>query len=239
MIDRLAYTEVPFKKGRAMALSIPIDQFESRTGIVRSDYDASESRPKLVIAFRDLVRVESVQAMPMIYLKKLLNRVTLGGVVEERPYAECEVQFERVDTANALVAQTFVQNEKLLRILRNVSMVLDGHCVSHGFAKLTSLIIRGANAEGVPCIAHYLPSIMEKHDGQYCLLDGTHRGYLAQAIGTTIEAIVLSRRLPPFPARPQPWSAVQSVDLKPPPPERHFDLRPELFRDLKFVGIDG
>lgn len=70
-------------------------------------------------------------------------------------------------------------------------------------------------------------------------LDGTHRCFLIKSIGTTIETVVIRGVTAPFPCDPQPWSRVRQVDAKPPRPERFVDLRPEFFRDVKHIGIDG
>jgi len=43
----------------------------------------------------------------------------------------------------------------------------------------------------------------------------------------------------PFPCEPQHWKDLQKVDQKPPLEQRYPGLKPELFRDVKCIGIDG
>ena len=218
---------------------IPLDVFRSRAGIAAADLTPMWGEARSVVSLRDIVRVESVQAMKRDYLFRLLENVTLAGDPGRKPYVGCRTQMLRVDPHGVLVAQTFVERPKLYGVLENVSKYFEDFCVSRGMAKLNASIILGRNAAGEMVLGHYLPPIIEEHGGRFHLLDGTHRSFLVKAVGTTVETIVIRGVKVPFPTTAQSWRDVRSVDVKPPVSERFVDLRPELFRDVKSIGIDG
>ena len=60
-----------------------------------------------------------------------------------------------------------------------------------------------------------------------------------ERMGGTIPVIAVEGIREPFPCALHSWQDISAVDEKPPKGERFFDLKPELFRDLKHVGIDG
>jgi hypothetical protein len=218
---------------------IPLEVFQERTGIAKKDLAPLRGRARKVVSLRDVVTAESVQAMPIEYLQRLISNVTLAGDPGVKPFAGLEIQMLRMDPDSLLVAQTFVERGKYRRILENISDFFDGFCVSRGMAKRTASIVRGRDADEEPVIAHYLPPIVEEHGGKLHLLDGTHRCFLIKAVGTTIETITVRGVTTPFPCVPQQWSDVRKVDAKPPPEERFVGLDAARFRDVKRVGIDG
>lgn len=223
-----------------MAFSpISLEQFRDRTGIGSADIAPLWGAAERIVALRDLAAVEAVQAMPREYLARLIANIGLEGRPEEKPYAGREIALLRTDPNSLLVAQTFVERPKYRRILEHVSGLFDGFCMTRGMAKLTASIVLGRDADGAPCIAHYLPPLVEENAGRHVLLDGTHRCFLIKSVGTTIESVLVRGVDTPFPCEPQPWSNVRKVDEKPPRPERFVDLRPEYFRDVKRIGIDG
>ncbi len=218
---------------------ITLDEFQERTGISRKELASVREDAVSVVSLRDIARAESVQAMPREYLEQLIANVTLAGDTTRKPYERLDIQMLRMDPGGLRVAQTFVERPKYRGIVENVSDLFAGFCVSRGVAKRTASIVRGRTADGTSVIAHYLPPIVEEQGGKFFLLDGTHRCFLIKAIGTTIETITVRGITAPFPCVEQEWSSLRIVDVKPPIAERFVDLRPELFRDLKFVGIDG
>ncbi len=64
-------------------------------------------------------------------------------------------------------------------------------------------------------------------------------GTFAMRTGTTIEVIKVSDVKVPFPCDFGRWRDVRMVAEKPKKSERFHNLMPALFRDLKFIGIDG
>lgn len=218
---------------------ISLEIFEARTGISRDTMTPLWSNALGVVSLRDLVSVQAIQVMSEEYLLKILCSTTLEGNKSVLAYRGCTIQRTRLDPHNMLVGQTFVEHSKCRRILEHLSNIFDGFCVSRGFAKSIPLVVLGTTSDGFCAIAHYLPPIVEQHNGGIHLLDGVHRCYLAGAVGTTIEAIVLRGVQIPFPCDVNTWGSLRLVDEKPPRAERFYNLRPDIFRDLKWVGVDG
>jgi hypothetical protein len=218
---------------------IELNVFEERTGISSATDHVSWQSAAKIVSFRDIVSVSSIQVMPEEYLRKLLRNTTLVGCDGERIYKNCDISRARVDPHNLLVGQTFVEKEKIGKMLENLSKAFEGFCVNHGFAKSIPFVVLGKLSDGSFAIAHYIPPIVEQHNGGLCLLDGVHRNFLIGAVGTTIEAIILKNISAPFPCDVKAWSSLRLVDKKPPKEERFYNLQTDLFRDLKWVGIDG
>ena len=223
-----------------MFLHIDMEIFEDRVGISRKQLVHFWDHAKKVVSLRDIVRVESVQVKPLDYLRRLLVATCLEGDAAEHPYKNCEIRLVRMDPASLVVGQTFVERGKYQSLLEGFSDIFDGYCVTRGVAKCNALIVLGRDADGVLAIAHYVPPIVEESgDFHFRLLDGVHRNFIVMAVGTTIETIVLCGVKVPFPCQLLRWQSLRLVDQKPPREERFSHLRPELFRDVKFAGIDG
>lgn len=175
--------------------------------------------------------------MPMDYLRQILESVTLLGS-DVRPYKGCNIETGRLDPTRLKLAQTFVERLKYQAMLESFSALFKKFCVTKGVAKCTALIACGRTSGGVRAIAHYIPPLVEVHNTNL-LLDGVHRNFLVMAVGTTLEAIFVEGVNADYPCTPQPWSEVSVVEAKPPKDKRYFNLKPELFRNLEGVGIDG
>lgn len=221
----------------------PLDvrDFEARTGL-KTGFSC---RAEEIVSLRDLNEgeVTAVQVMPISYLEALLRNVSLEGDVNVKPYANCEFSLVSMDPRSACVGQTFVERSKYQAILEKFELLDGKFCVNGGAAKRNALIIFGVNKDGKEVMAHYLPPIYEvmngNDNGHHFLLDGVHRNFLVKQIGTTIESILIKGVKIPLPCDPGTWQEVRVVSEKPPRLERFHNLRPELFRNLKFIGIDG
>ena len=218
---------------------LALDEFESRTGIRKSDFSGIWDSADRIVALRDLTTVTGVQAMPWPYLEKLIRGVTLAGDRTRRPYRDGQIRQLRMDPRGLTLGQTFIQRSKYQALLEHFGDFFRGFCVTNGVAKSTAAIVLGRTADGTPAIAHYLPPIVEEHDGKFILMDGVHRNFLVRCVGTTIESIVVRNVAEPFPCDARPWEEVQVTEEKPAKDQRFFNLRPELFRDVKHIGIDG
>jgi hypothetical protein len=212
--------------------------FEERTGIP-ADTVAAGTGATSIVSLRSLTRIESVQVMPHSYLKRLIESVPLVGDRTVHPYAGCRIDRYRLDPYMSKVGQTFVERAKINALHESFNDVFKGHDVPSGIAKKGAYIVRGFDALGMPVVAHYLPPIIEQIENRHAVLDGIHRFSYTRGAGTTIEIIKISDPTAPFPCDLQKWSAITAVDAKPPKEKRFFNLKPDLFRDLKFVGIDG
>jgi hypothetical protein len=177
--------------------------------------------------------------MPEEYLKALLFSTVLEGDRSNKIYADCSIQRARIDPHHLEIGQTFIERPKYQKLLENLPQVYSGFCVNHGFAKCSALIVYGQTSDGSSVVAHYVPPIIEVHNDRLFLLDGVHRDFLTMAVGTTVESVLIKGVKVPFPCDPRGWDEVRVVEQKPPRPERFRNLKPDLFRDLKWVGIDG
>lgn len=217
----------------------PIDlgEFERRTRIRpgRSLWDGADR----IVSLRNLKRIVDIRLMNDEYLANLLLSVTLVGDPAARPYEGCDIKRMRADPAMLAVGQTFVEERKLLNLQASFFDIFKGTGAPSGFAKKGAMIILGEPDDGGLAVAHYLPPLVEWHGERHGLLDGMHRGYSAMRIGTTIEVIKICFPASPFPCDFGHWKNVRLVGAKPPKEERFYGLRPDLFRDLKYVGIDG
>ena len=220
---------------------IPLEAFETRTGIRRNEWGAGWGAAREIISLRDMIKIVAVAVMPLDYLRRLLESVTLQGNPNEKPYRGCALRRVRMDPDNVLVGQTFVERSKYQAFLEDFQDAFADFCVTKGVAKCTALIALGERVSGSLAVAHYIPPIVEEHQNheRLCLVDGIHRNFLVKMIGTTLETIIVEGVKTPFPCDLHKWNAVQPVAAKPPLEKRFFNLRPELFRDLKAIGIDG
>ncbi len=218
--------------------AIPIGEFESRIGIRTSS--ASEwSAATHIVSLRELVEVKAVEPMRRDYLTALIRNVRLAGGVNALVYDMSSVETMRIDPHGLLLGQTFVERGKYQRFLETFESLFASFCVPRGMAKLSACIAVGKTEQGAHAIAHYVPPIVERTQRGLALLDGVHRMFLARQVGTTIESVVVSPVGTPFPVDLHGWDRVSVVGEKPALAERYSNLRPELFRDLKHVGVDG
>jgi hypothetical protein len=174
------------------------------------------------------------------YLKRLLQSVTLEGDHQQRPYEHCEIELASIDPKHLAIGQTFVQRGKYQALIESFGSELEeDFCVSRGTAKCNALIMFGRTLDGEDAIAHYLPPIIEVSGDSHFLLDGIHRNFLVMRVGTTIESVLVKGVTVPPPCDAKTWSDVKVVDEKPPRAERFYNLHPPLFRNLKWIGVDG
>jgi hypothetical protein len=217
----------------------PIDlgEFERRTNLrpTAADWKGADR----IVSLRDIKRITFSIDMDDVYLSTLLMSTTLTSDPGRRPYEGCSIKRLRTDPAMLSVGQTFVEERKLLDLQAAFCDIFEGTGALRGFAKRGAKIIIGETHGGEQAIAHYLPPIIEVHGHRNVLLDGVHRCWSVMRIGTTIEAIRVFFPKDEFPCDLGSWKDVRMVSAKPPKPERFFGLKPDLFRDLKYVGIDG
>lgn len=219
---------------------IPIDEFRRRAEMNGREIEHSWGGAQKVVSLRDLVSIDAIQLMSLVYLEKLLSHVVLEGGNNERVYADCKIHIMQANPSVANIGQTFVERSKCQNILENVGNIVEQFATPSGAFHVGAFIALGRNKAGEVCIAHYLPPIAEMNgETTWKWLDGIHRGWLNRQLGSTIPIIAIEGIKIPFPCSVHPWKNVKAVDQKPPREERFFDLKPELFRNLKYIGIDG
>lgn len=222
-----------------MFIPIDLSTFSERTGIGGELLVSAWADARQVVSLRDLRTIVDLRPMPRVYVEKLIRNIGLDGDPATKPYLGCEIRQERIEPSALMIGQTFVERAKYRAILEEFDGVFADFSVPRGISKLTAHIALGRTADGAMAMAHYLPPIIEEHGGRRLLLDGIHRNYVVKNAGTTIECIVIGNVAMPFPCDPQDWGSIKPVDAKPPKEQRYFNLRPELFRDVKRIGIDG
>ena len=195
---------------------------------------------KYVIGLREMREIISVNAMSKKYLSSLLSKIGTAGSFDEKVYENATINFLRIDPHALRLGQKFVYRKNYMSILENFSNIFDAFHVSQGISKLTALIVLGKDNNKNSVMAHYIPPIVEIHNGHLLLMDGVHRNFIVKNSGTTIESIVISNVNVPFPCTTHKWPQIKIATEKPEDiNDRYFDLRQELFRDLKSIGIDG
>jgi hypothetical protein len=231
--------EVPGKEDQ-MFQAIPMAEFRRRTHLNGDELTHAWGSVDKVVSLRDLASISAIQIMPKQYLHNLLNNVVLAGGNKERVYEGCKIHIISLSPKAAEIGQTFVERSKYVSILENVGNLVADFATASGALKLGAFIALGRTAEGDQAIAHYLPPIAEMNGGSlWKWLDGIHRGYLHVNTGSEIPTIAIEGVKAPFPCDTHGWDMVRPVDAKPPRDERFFNLKPDLFRDLHYVGIDG
>lgn len=192
-----------------------------------------------VLPLKDVARVESVLHMSKSMLRMVLTKIKTQS--QESPFLESRFRICKIDPQELRVGQKFVYRDNYTALLEELPGRFSEICMSAGMTELNAFVAIGKTVDETPCVAFYLPPIAERHEG-LVVMDGMHRNFITKQAGTTITSIVADRVLIPFPCAPQDWSEVKVINLaeKPKDPnERYFRLRKELFRDLKYFGIDG
>lgn len=217
---------------------ISIEDFEKRTGVV-PHFAAKANK---IVSLRDLhpQKVRAVQVMSRTYLESLLRNIPLEGDAASKPYADCDIALVRMDPHDLMIGQTFVERGKYQSLLEDFGALLDDKfCVTRGTAKCNALVVFGQTHDGEDAVAHYVPPIIEATNGTQFLVDGIHRNFLVMRVGTTIESILLKNVKVPLPCEARSWTTIRVVNAKPEREQRFHGLKPELFRNLKYAGIDG
>lgn len=223
-----------------MFQQLALPTFQERIGMTMQDLPQSWKRVKLVTSLRCLRDIEDVRSMPVDYLEQLLWHVRLFGNEEVRVYEGCSFSIARLDPNRVQVGQTFVERSKYQALIEGFHGIFQKFCMVEGVSGLGAYMVLGTDVSGVRSLAHYVPPIVEINGnpkGQ--LLDGLHRFFLARALGTTSESVVIENACQPFPCELRDWEDVSVVSAKPREDKRFFRLRRDMFRDVKYVGIDG
>lgn len=219
---------------------ISVNEFVLRTKIeVCRDLEHSWGSAKQVVSLRELKKVIAVQAMPTEYLEKILRNAIIASGNKERVYENCQFHTLKVSPQAVRIGQRFVLRSKYVSILENFGSILQNF-TGLNIASAGSLIILGETGDGVRSVAHYVPPIAEMNgNSKWTLLDGIHRNFLINAVDGITPMIGIEGVKIPFPCSLHNWSDIRVTEEKPPKEERYFDLKPELFRRLEYVGIDG
>jgi hypothetical protein len=221
---------------------VDVDYLRRKAGIdVQKELAVNVGEIKFVVSLRDIIEAQAIHMMSVSYLHRLLKGVTLVGDETERPYANCEIEIGELNPATFGIGQTFVQRDKYQSMIEGCFDTVFRQFAMGGISRFLPMVVTGRTVVGELAIAHYIPPIVEVNgDGRNLhLLDGIHRNFIIKGAGTIVKAILVRGVKIPFPCRTTDWNNIKVVNEKPPKSERFLDLRPELFRDLKAIGIDG
>ena len=192
-----------------------------------------------IIPLRNVVLVDHLALFRQEVLERLIKNIPLRSEGEKIfPYAESRIGTHGIEPKGLMIGQTFVLESKILSIMSNMEKIFEDY-VTTGLSKMLPVQVYGQDIEGKKVMAFYVPPIIERHGDKDILLDGMHRSAICSSAGTTICPIVISNVSYPLPFDPITWKEVELVKEKPPIEKRYVNLRPELFRDLGYVGIEG
>lgn len=224
-----------------MMQPIQFEEFLSRTEINVSSLNfLNHKQVKQVISLKDMRKIATLAVMPKEYIWKLLSSITLVGSPKIRVYTDSRVSLMRFDPAQLLLGQKYIYRNKYIALFENFNNLFKDFFVTNGISKLVPHIVLGEDKNGEFSMAHYITPIVERHNSELILMDGIHRNFIVKRAGTTIESIFLDNVRVPFPCNAKSWDETELTDHKPERQEdRFFDLRPELFRNLEAVGVDG
>ncbi len=194
-----------------------------------------------VVSLREICEARCVLPMPKHMMHLILRSVrTLDG---QKPFERATFEMQKMGIRQLRIGQKFAYRENYVKILENISDILcRNHAINSGMLELGAYVVFGKDSLGQEAIAFYLPPIIEEHTGAFVIMDGIHRDFIALKMGQPIFAIVVSGVTVPFPCEPHSWDDLTVIPLAEKPEDlsdRYFKLRKELFRDLKFFGIDG
>lgn len=214
---------------------IPLERIEDEIGM---KLDGDLNGYKRVVPLRKLVSVNYAIFFKKLCFDSLMRGIPIRGT-SIKPYQDSKIEVFDRSPSGAKVGQTFILESKLLSIMSGLSRKLFGEFYSNGLSEMPPLQVYGQDSEGEKALAFYIPPIIEIHNDEAIILDGMHRNYLCNSVGTTIKAVHISRISVGLPFEPINWEDIKLTNEKPPISERYVNLRQSQFRDLEKLGIDG
>ena len=195
---------------------------------------------EVIVPLRDLAVVESLVPMRRNTLAYFISRIrTLDG---QPVFENNDIEMLKLDPRLLKIGQKFAYRENYVHLLESVTDIFDEFMITGGLGELGAFFAFGRDENDRKCMALYIPPIVEQHGAELVIMDGIHRDYIIKSTGTVINAVVVKNVTTPFPCSFHSWDELKVIGLEEKPKdinERYFDLNKGLFRDLKFLGIDG
>ncbi len=195
---------------------------------------------KKVLPLRNLEKIESIIPIRNEVLLKMIRKIkTLDN---RSPFKRSTISLVKVDPHQLKIGQKFVYRENYQNLLENLPKIFREFSISSGFSDLGAFMVFGTDKHQAYCLSYYIPPIIEKHKADLIIMDGIHRNFINKQMGATLNAIMVENVNAPFPCSIHSWDEIQIIPLKNKPRDinkRYFDLNKNLFRDLKYLGIDG
>jgi hypothetical protein len=194
-----------------------------------------------IIPLRELHKIESIVPIGSDLLLYLIRRIrTLDG---QMPFTNSTIRQVVVNPNQPKIGQKYVYRENYQQLLENISGIFNPLLGEWGgLGNLGAYFVFGYNSDNKYSMACYIPPIIEVHKSKPLIMDGIHRNYIARQTGLTINALIVKNVSIPFPCSPKNWNEIQVISLSNKPKnleDRYFELQKGLFRDLKYLGIDG
>jgi len=224
---------------------IELNDFLSRLGLNDNDFVKKLCLPDLgaikhIVPLRFMREIEQISPISKEMTFFLLSQMkTMNG---HRPFRNSKIRLSQYHPANLKVGQKYAYEENLTGVLKGLPSFFEKFMIPCGVSELGSWFLFGKDIDGVPAMACYMPPIVERHGKNLVIMDGIHRNFIAKQFGVSINVILVEEISIPFPCSMREWCELQVISLNDKPKdinERYFDLTKELFRDLKYLGIDG
>lgn len=193
-----------------------------------------------VLPLKNLKEIHSVLPITNSFLLGIVKKIKT--IDNQSPFKNATAELTKVDSNQLKVGQKFVYRENYQNMLENLPKIFKKFAISSGLSDLDAYMVFGADSRKNYCLSYYIPPIVEQHNDTLVIMDGVHRNYINKQWGTTLKAILIKNINVPFPCSFHPWNEIEIIPLKNKPKDiekRYFDLNPNLFRDLKYLGIDG
>ncbi len=225
---------------------IEFKEYLKRLNLSAKEFKSELCLPKLkdvcrILPLRNIKEIQSLIPISSEMLLYLVRRIkTLNGL---EPFKNAEIKMGRIGPRHLKIGQKFAYRENYQKLMEDVPNIFERFCVGcGGLADLAAYFVFGDDENGVPSLACYIPPFVEQHGENLIIMDGIHRNYIAMQSGATPHVIFIENVEIPFPCGPKDWSNLKVIPLAEKPKdinERYFDLKKDLFRDLKYLGIDG
>ena len=222
------------------------DEYLKRLSFSKKDFKDCLKLPTIknitqILPLRDIKTIESLIPISFEMLCYLIRRIkTLDGRL---PFKDVKMKMVKIDPHQLKIGQKFAYRENYQKLLEEVPGIFNRFLVNTGgLGDLGAFFVFGMDQNNSYSLACYIPPIIEKHGSDLVVMDGIHRNYIAKQTGIALNAIILENVSLPFPCSAKEWSELQVISLTTKPKDindRYFDLQKGLFRDLKYLGIDG
>lgn len=219
---------------------IPTDLFCRRAGLDETDRRAFLGGSPQLVSPKMLGCIMAAVILSDDVLARIFRAVPLRADPDARPYERSRPRVLAVRPRELKFGQKFVQKDKL---------ELGGETPDRLAGLFSGLAVRsarpplaliGRDKSGSEAAALLMPPILERHGNDLVLLDGVHRAYSAHLRGERLVCVVLDRVSGPPPFATGSLRRIKPLAVKPEEEkDRYYGLKPELFRDLDAVGIDG
>ena len=217
---------------------IPIEKIEDE---IKTKINGDLSGYNTVVSPRALEQIDDILLFKTEIFERLLRRIPLRTDSNNKifPYEYAEIRTFGREPKGCEIGQTFVTQQKVLAIMRDLEGRVFSGFQSNGLSQMNPVMIYGKDKECRKLIAFYIPPIIEIYEQKAVLIDGMNRSYICKSAGATLNAVHISNVSTPLPFEPIYWKDVSLVIEKPPIEQRYKNLRKEFFRDLSSIGIDG